>query len=222
MSFNKKEDRENIEKINKTFGTNHRSAPYDLKRPGDLVEAVTMATAEYINMANFWFRLVSVRDEFDESLERFRPAAWIMMNLKGEWDDEDIEETKLNLDSAGQGLHSLMCRAEEKCVAMWRVVFDSSDSYVLEHFFGEAIKVDKDASEKVLSGSLFNILKNIEYDGVAEHSVKSFAGELKKLLTINKENEQNRDVVCKKQSHDTRKGNTINLSEYYSKMNRSI
>jgi hypothetical protein len=182
MNFNKREDRENIEKLNRLVQTAHRSKPYDLKKAEDIIEATKMATAEFIDITEYWGRLVEVDEAFDESLEYYEPAAWIKIGLKGDTENEEIEAARISLESAISSFRILMDRAEEKCITMWKVVFNCGDDKVINYFFDEVIHVEEGVLEKVFEDDMIELLDNMEYDGVIENSAQRFAAVLKERL----------------------------------------
>lgn len=180
--FNKKEDRENIEKFNSLSGMSHRSKPYDLKKSEDIIQATIMATAEYADISHYWATLDSLVADFDESIEYYEPAAWLKIGLKGDTEDEELEEARVDLDNACESFHILMERAEEKCITMWRIVLSSPDEVVKKYFFDKALTVEEELLEEVLQNDIFELLNNMDYDGVIEHSAANFAKELEKRL----------------------------------------
>lgn len=182
MLFNKKEDRENIEKFNNLSGMSHRSKPYDLKKTEDIIEAVKMATAEYADMSHYWTSLDSLVSAFDESIEYYEPAAWLKIGLMGDTGDEELEDARVDLDNAADSFRLLMDRAEEKCISMWRIVLTSENDEVKKYFFGDAITVDEELLEEVFENDFFEIIDSINYDGIIEHSASNFAKEFKKTL----------------------------------------
>jgi hypothetical protein len=183
----------------------------------DIIEATIKATAEYVDMCEYWFRLMALREEFDRSIERCEPSAWIKINMTGETEADDIEDARFNLEGAGESFHNLTCRAEQKCSALWKLVLSSSKEEVKKYFFGEFIEAEKDFTEELLEHNLFTLVNNIEYDGVMEHSVERFAEELKKLLLRDKEESTPRKVDNSKA--EIKSGVTIDFAEYKARLN---
>lgn len=188
MAFNKKEDRDNIEKFNSLAGMSHRSKPYDLNKPQDIIEATIMATAEYVDMSNYWSALEQLVENFDESIEYYEPAAWLKIGLKGSTEDEELEDARSDLYSASDSFRILMDRAEEKCLTMWKVVLNSADHSVKEYFFGEDLSIEEDILEEVFEEYIFDVLDGMDYDGTIEQSADSFAKQLKAMLLYTKNN----------------------------------
>ena len=177
MDYINKEDRENIKQLNIAFGTRHRYKPYDFKKSKDVVEAATMATAEYLDLFNYWIALNNIDEAFDESLENYNTAAWVKIGLKGATGNRKIDTAQICLQNAESYFLELLNDAEVKCADMWRIVlFDSSDS-VKEHFFGKAANYDENNVEQALE-EVFKLTEEIEYNGDIETSAKSFAGVL--------------------------------------------
>lgn len=182
MKFIKKEDRENIDKLNMLMGTNHRSKPYDLKKDEDLIEATAMATAEYVDLEHYFGILSNLSEAFDESMEFFYPDEWINIGLKGTMEDEDLSSAVESLSVTEDLFHILVDRAETKCIKLWKLVLLESSDDVIRHFFGETKHFDKETVENVLEDNLFEVLDEMEYDRVIENSVKNFAKALGKIL----------------------------------------
>lgn len=68
--LSKRRQRES-EIINKGMGMSHRTKPYDLKKPSDLVRFTEMATAEYMDMYYYHSNIQDVCEGYNESLEHF-------------------------------------------------------------------------------------------------------------------------------------------------------
>lgn len=188
MAFNKKEDRDNIEKFNSLAGMSHRSKPYDLKKSQEIIEATIMATAEFVDMSNYWSTLEQLVENLDESIEYYEPAAWLKIGLKGSTEDEELEDARADLDRASDSFRILMHRAEEKCLTMWKVVLNSTDNSVKEYFFVKDLSIENDILEEVFEEHIFDVLDGKDYDGIIEHSVDSFAKQLKIMLLQIKNN----------------------------------
>lgn len=56
---------------------NHRSKPFDFNNTEDLIEAVELVTAEFVDMVQYWGKISDLNSSFDESIEHFYPANWI-------------------------------------------------------------------------------------------------------------------------------------------------
>lgn len=182
MAFIKKEDRENIEKLNEALGTRHRVKPYDFNNSNDIIAATIMATAEYADMSNYWSQLYNIDEAFDESLEYYRPAGWINLGLKGTTEDEDIDDAIASLNETLNSFEAIMKKAEQKCIEMWKIVLLKPKDEVLKYFFGEVINFDRKKVEYVLEEQLIEICDSMEYDGVIENSAENFAKILKECL----------------------------------------
>jgi hypothetical protein len=183
MKYISKEESENIKKLNKILGTQHRSKPYNFKNPDDIIYATVMATAEYLDLANYWMTLYEVDESFDESLEHYDTAAWINIGLKGSTERKDIDRALSSLRKTTSVFRELMDTSEEKCTAMWYIVFFSSSSNVREHFFGQLEDYNEATIKKALEKTIENIFE-IEYNGNVETSSRNFAMALKDNLDL--------------------------------------
>jgi hypothetical protein len=221
MDFNKNIHGDNVEKLSRLLARRHRSRSFDLKNTEDIIEATIKATVEYVDMCDYWFRLVALRNEFDKSLECCEPSVWIKVNVTGDAEVEDIEDAKFNLEGASESLHNLMCRSEQKCISLWKIVLNSSKDEVKKYFFGEDIEVEEGIVIEVLENNMFNLANTMEYDGVMEHSVEYFAKELKKMLLQYRNNKGVKKEAFKKSAKlDVKDGVMIDFTKYLSKINR--
>ncbi len=182
MKFIDKEDRYKIEIVNKSLRTNYRTRPYDFKNPDDIVEATIMATAEYVDFTYYCDILEELHEAFDQTLEVFYPSEWLNLGPKIDNADKNLVQAEKNVRKVQNVFEKLMDLAERKCAEMWRIVFYQSPDTVKKRLFGDVITFDKDLIDDVLSEKMYKVFDEIEYDGVVEHSAKSFAKSLKALL----------------------------------------
>lgn len=181
--FMNKEDRENLKKLNRYLGTSHRTKPYDMKNPSDIIEATVMITAEYADLAHYWSTLSYLEELFDETMEVFHPSTWVNKAKEGRSNREDLVSAAVSLGETTDLFYQLMLLAEESCVRMWRFVFYHGDDRVKAHFFGVVREYNEEEVERVLEGGLFEVFAELEYDGVIENSAQFFAKELESLIT---------------------------------------
>lgn len=181
MAFKNKEDRENIEILNAYSGLSHRVAPYDFKKDEDIIEATTMATAEYVDYAYYWGQINDVLENFDESLEYFDTASWINIGLKGTANDKLSDLAYKSLDKTEGYFSKLLNQAEEKCVHMWRIVFFNSNAKVIKHFFGKSVRFDAEIIESIFE-DFYEVVNETKYAYSIEANVKNFCKTLRAKL----------------------------------------
>lgn len=181
--FISKDDKEKIELLNKTLGTKHRTRPYDLSNPKDMIEAATYITAEYIDLYRYWTNIANVNSDLDESIEVFHPAKWMSITLDSTTHDERLDYVCSLLNQLEDGFSELVNEMEQKCSGIWKVILLNDFKEVKEHFLGEAISYDKDQANLILDEYIFEISERINYDGNIENSAKEFARGLHKMLT---------------------------------------
>lgn len=184
-----RDDKEKIELLNSVLGTSHRSKPYNLLNPDDLIELIEVVTAEYIDFRYYWMTISSINSDFDESIETFYPAKWMNMALKGSTDDE-IDEVITAVNYAEHAMEKLMDNSEEKCVNLWRLILQSDFKEVKEHFFNENIEVNQERLDYTLDEGLIYLFEDFNYTGNVQQSTREFVRFLKKHLgTPENENE---------------------------------
>lgn len=173
MIFKNKEDREKIEILNASSGLAHRVTPYDFKKDEDIIEATTMATAEYVDYAYYWSQINDVLENFDESLEYFDTASWINIALNGAAYDKLSDLAYKSLHKTEDYFSKLLDQAEEKCINMWRIVFFNSNAKVIKHFFGKSIKFDAEVIESIFE-DFYEVVSETRYAYSIEANVKNF------------------------------------------------
>jgi hypothetical protein len=191
MNYINKEDRNNIKSLNKILGMQHRSDPYDFKKPKDIIQATELATAEYLDMTYYWMTLSNIDELFDESLEHFNTAGWINIGLKGTTGSKKIDSACSSLEKTAGLFHDLMMESEENCAEMWNVVLFGAADEVRQHFFGENINYPEEVIKTALERT-FELSTEIEYGYVIEKSAESFVKALKNNLEIANKTSMNR------------------------------
>lgn len=181
--FMNKEDRENLKKLNRYLGTSHRTRPYDMKNPDDIIEATIMATAEYVDLAHYWSTLSHIEELFDETMEVFHPSTWVNKAKEGKASREDLIYAAMSLGETTDLFYQLMLLAEKSCTRMWRIIFYHGEDRVKAYFFGEAREYDEEDVERVLEGGLFDVFAELEYDGVIENSAHLFSRKLEAMIS---------------------------------------
>lgn len=176
-----KENRENISELNAIYSTRYREVGYNLENTEDLIEAVQVTTAEYMDYYNYWQLLEYVAENFDESLEVFNPGKW-MKNIKdGETGNELIDDTLNSIYDAEDNMGRLMMLAEEKCIEIWKFLLLGDNVKAKEFFLG---KYEEYTEEQVIQ-ALEELIDNISYikhENVVVNDCKNFANELKLRL----------------------------------------
>lgn len=171
-----REDRQRIQLLNAVLGMSHRDKPYDFAKDEDIIEATTMATAEYADMAHYSNIISQLDSDFDEALETYYPEEWFKQSL-GEERSAPIADAVACISAADEALSVLADKAQENCVAMWQIVFQSAPPTVRAHFFGEKT-FDEDILETLFSNHIWEVVNNMDYNGVIHHSIQSFCTQL--------------------------------------------
>src|SRR5262249_11788872 len=129
-----KEDRRFVELLNKRLGTNHRSRPYDFKKKDDLVEAATMATAEFLDYNKYQTIIWGLHGELDETIETFNPSAWGKIGLMGNTSVESLDNALYSIQLARKAFGHLYEESLRAYQSIWRIIFSSGNDDVLRHF----------------------------------------------------------------------------------------
>lgn len=181
MRFIRKEDREKVEIINKNMGTTHRTMPYNFKEPKDIIEAVSMATGEFMDMHYYATCLYNIEESFDESIEHFYPDTWINSMLPDVEVDDDVMEACEALVYAGSAFEILKDRAELKCRNLWEFVLLTAPDEVRLHFFDDNIVLDNMTANTALE-EIFGSVYDVVYDSSISVATANFANHLKNIL----------------------------------------
>ena len=176
-----KKDQDNIAELNAIMGTTYRESEYDLEKSKDLIDAIENATAEYMDYINYWSRLNSVMENFDQSLEVFHPEKWFNMSKTGTTENELVDETVSNLYDVTDNLFELASDAEERCKDLWEFLLLGDNKEVQKYFVGDISMYNKEKLSKAIDAVIEDIF-DVEYRNQVQKDTKSFANGVKKFL----------------------------------------
>lgn len=176
-----KKDQDNIAELNAIMGTRYRESEYDLEKSKDLIDAIENATAEYMDYINYWSRLNSVMENFDQSLEVFHPENWFNMSKTGTTENELVDETVSNLYDVTDNMFELASDAEERCKDLWEFLLLGDNKEVQKYFVGDISMYNKEKLSKAIDTVIEDIF-DIEYRNQVQKDTKSFANGVKKFL----------------------------------------
>ena len=176
-----KKDQDNIAELNAIMGTTYRESEYDLEKSKDLIDAIENATAEYMDYINYWSRLNSVMENFDQSLEVFHPEKWFNMSKTGTTENELVDETVSNLYDVTDNMFELASDAEERCKDLWEFLLLGDNKEVQKNFVGDISMYNKEKLSKAIDAVIEDIF-DIEYRNQVQKDTKSFANGVKKFL----------------------------------------
>ncbi|WP_374017999.1 hypothetical protein ABU162_28625 [Paenibacillus thiaminolyticus] len=180
--FISKEKRDKINLLNSLLGMKHRSTPFDFARNEDIIEAVELITAEYVDMYQYWATISELNSQLDESIECFYSAEWISISQEGTTNDDELDEAIEGVNLAEDALRILMERAEQKCKDVWELIVLSDLKTVKQHFWGEDISSDRNRLNEILEDEMYEICSEILYNGNVQSSTESFANGLLRRL----------------------------------------
>lgn len=176
-----KKDQDNIAELNAIMGTRYRESEYDLEKSKDLIDAIENATAEYMDYINYWSRLNSVMENFDQSLEVFHPEKWFNMSKTGTTENELVDETVSNLYDVIDNMFELASDAEERCKDLWEFLLLGDNKEVQKYFVGDISMYNKEKLSKAIDAVIEDIF-DVEYRNQVQKDTKSFANGVKKFL----------------------------------------
>ena len=176
-----KKDQDNIAELNAIMGTRYRESEYDLEKSKDLIDAIENATAEYMDYINYWSRLNSVMENFDQSLEVFHPEKWFNMSKTGTTENELLDETVSNLYDVTDNMFELASDAEERCKDLWEFLLLGDNKEVQKYFVGDISMYDKEKLSKAIDAVIEDIF-DVKYRNQVQKDTKSFANGVKKFL----------------------------------------
>lgn len=176
-----KKDQDNIAELNAIMGTRYRESEYDLEKSKDLIDAIQNATAEYMDYINYWSRLNSVMENFDQSLEVFYPEKWFNMSKTGTTENELVDETVSNLYDVTDNMFELASDAEERCKDLWEFLLLGDNKEVQKYFVGDISMYNKEKLSKAID-AVIEYIFDIEYRNQVQKDTKSFANGVKKFL----------------------------------------
>lgn len=176
-----KKDQDNIAELNAIMGTTYRESEYDLEKSKDLIDAIENATAEYMDYINYWSRLNSVMENFDQSLEVFHPEKWFNMSKTGTTENELVDETVSNLYDVTDNMFELASDAEERCKDLWEFLLLGDNKEVQKYFVGDITMYNKEKLSKAIDAVIEDIF-DVKYRNQVQKDTKSFANGVKKFL----------------------------------------
>ena len=176
-----KKDQDNIAELNAIMGTRYRESEYDLEKSKDLIDAIENTTAEYMDYINYWSRLNSVMENFDQSLEVFHPEKWFNMSKTGTTENELVDETVSNLYDVTDNMFELASDAEERCKDLWEFLLLGDNKEVQKYFVGDISMYNKEKLSQAIDAVIEDIF-DVEYRNQVQKDTKSFANEVKKFL----------------------------------------
>lgn len=176
-----KKDQDNIAELNAIMGTTYRESEYDLKKSKDLIDAIENATAEYMDYINYWSRLNSVMENFDQSLEVFHPEKWFNMSKTGTTENELVDETVSKLYDVTDNMFELASDAEERCKDLWEFLLLGDNKEVQKYFVGDISMYNKEKLSKAIDTVIEDIF-DVKYRNQVQKDTKSFANGVKKFL----------------------------------------
>ncbi len=183
MSFMKKKDVERVELFNQVLGTHHRTKPFDWKKSEDIIEALTMAIAEFVDTVRMADQLSGMCDDFDEMIEHYHPHEWSKFAAQEEWENTEVEEAMHSLALAYETMKDLGASLHGKMQELLSLLFFAVPQDVRDHFFTRGWQFVPADVEAVIAKDLFEIVWQMDdYDGVIEHSAAKFTEELENLI----------------------------------------
>ena len=182
MGFMKKEVRERVRAFNQILGMNHRTKPYDWSKDEEIIEAVTMAIAEFVDVSHLHASLSNLDEQFDEMIECFHPDEWVKITTGAVWDSERLEEAWETLSIASGAMQSLANATERAFRDTLALLFFEVPQNVRDHFFTVGVQFDIADVEDILADRLAEIALEMDYDGVVEHSARRYAEALEQAI----------------------------------------
>ncbi len=182
MSFMKKEDRERVKIFNQILGTHHRTKPYDWKKPEDIIEAVTMTMAEFVDITFMDSLLSDMDDEMDEMIECYHANEWTKITTGETWDNVELQAAMETLATASDAMKDLADATEETMQDVLALLFFTAPQAVRDHFFTTGWQFDTEAVEHVIEDELAEIALGIDHDGVIEHSAQRYSQALERRI----------------------------------------
>ena len=176
-----KKDKENIAELNAIMGTRYKESEYNLENNKDLIKAIENATAEYMDYINYWARINSVMESFDESLEVFHPEKWFNMTKTGTTQSDLIDRTIESLYEADDNMSELAREAEERCKELWEFLLLGDNKEVQTYFLGDISKYNKEDLCNAIEDVFENIF-DIEYKCQVQNDTRNFANGIKYFL----------------------------------------
>lgn len=176
-----KKDKENIAELNAIMGTRYKESEYNLENNKDLIKAIENATAEYMDYINYWARINSVMESFDESLEVFHPEKWFNMTKTGTTESDLIDRTIESLYEADDNMSELAREAEERCKELWEFLLLGDNKEVQTYFLGDISKYNKEDLCNAIEDVFENIF-DIEYKCQVQNDTRNFANGIKYFL----------------------------------------
>jgi len=184
MEFINKDDRENIKFLNKHFGTDYRTTPYDINKPEDVIELVEKCSDEYRDISKYLYALVDIIEDFDESIENYHPSQWVKMG-EGSTGNKTLDHAYRSLDQTIKYFRKLVDEIENNCIEIWKIALNHPSDDVLIYLFDCNKRYSANEINKVL-GEFGDIVSDISNEDTEETSAKLIARTIKHKLKSTK------------------------------------
>ena len=138
-----KEKAEVIKKMNAALGMSHRTKPYDVKNPADLEHALLLAVSAYRDYRHYYFELMEIDEQWDESLEYYDLASWFFSAVDAEKMDVLACEAVSAMDNVLDAFNNLSDRAEEHLAMILKAILCASSDVQMK-VLGYAYEVEQE------------------------------------------------------------------------------
>jgi uncharacterized protein (UPF0332 family) len=159
----------------------HRDKAYDLNKEADLIEALERTMAEYMDISYYSNTILQMNENFDESMEVFRPNVYLALCLGQERLKVNLfEERYFIIADVLAELDSYFNELEEEIKEDLLYLFGQTINIKMKplqtRYFNEGIAFD---SEESIAEFINDAVSNIhyyfdEYSGTVQHSTELF------------------------------------------------
>lgn len=139
----------------------------------DLIEIVTLTTAEFMDMDYSMMAVESSLDIYGELMETYHLPLWLNP------DNSLLCNTYFELKQTLDSLQTLHDDLKSRCIMVWDRVLKDPDAQ--KHFWGREVQLTNKDLREVFE-AIYMIMPELEYDATIETSVNSFKTALLKYL----------------------------------------
>lgn len=181
----KNDDIENIKFINEQLNTNYRYENFDLSKGQDLLQALNMVTAEYIDMLNYKIIISLIDENFDSTLERVKTHLWAKLSRYNSTGNQLIDDTINHLNKLSNNLFQLMEESKNNCRELWEMLLFDNKFWAYKNNLILGINYYEEEEIKIALQFVFDDISLAYIDNI-ENATREFSNKLLLYLKRNR------------------------------------
>jgi hypothetical protein len=159
-------------RLNRNLGGGHRVKPYDLSSANDLSQALLTSVAAFRDYTHYRDTLMTIGEDYDETLEYCDTAAWLDLSMAPGRVDELIAEGEDALASAAEVFSMIADRAKDNCANVVKAAL-SAHPFIQKTVLGRSYNIKPEEMDEKIS-DLLEFFQEDEYCYAMPDNLKAF------------------------------------------------